>query len=138
MHAYYAVFLKQDRGQELLNLMWISLPFDKQGLTDLRDTDLVKALARTLHHSSITCEYRNPYEHDPSGNVSALLSLPPEVFAEWLNTLPPHLRAKLPVHQHFGDAWLDTVNRRLPLCNKHFDDVTDVSLAQAALAKLIR
>ena len=46
-HAYHAPFLKQDRGQELLNLMWISLPHDKRGLTDLRDAELVKALVRT-------------------------------------------------------------------------------------------
>ena len=137
-HPYHAPFLKQVRGQELLNLMWISLHHDKRGLTDLRDTEMVKALVRTTCHSLSTCEYRNPFEHDPTGNVSALLSLPPEVFVEWLNKLTPDLLAKLPAHQHFGDAWLTTVNRRLPLSNQKFDDVPDTSLAQAVLAKFIR
>lgn len=136
-HPYHAPFLKQVRGQELLNLMWISLPHDKRGLTDLRDTEMVKAMVRTTCHSLTTCEYRNPFEHDPSGNVSALLVQPPEVFSEWLNKLPPNLLAKLPLHQLFGDAWVATVNVRLPLCNQKFDDVTDTSLAMTALAKFI-
>lgn len=137
-HPYYAVFLKQDRGQELLNLMWISLPHDKRGLTDLRDSELVKAMVRTTCHSLTTCEYRNPYEKDPAGNVSSLLCQPPEVFAEWLNKLDPKLRAKLPLHQHLGDAWVTTVNQRLALCNKDFDAVEDVSLAAGLLAKFSR
>lgn len=137
-HPYHAPFLKQDRGQELLNLMWISLPHDKRGLTDLRDGDLVKALVRTTCHSVATCEYRNPYEHDPAGNVSSLLCQPPEVFTEWLNRLEPTLRAKLPLYQHLGDAWVTTVNQRLPLCNKNFDAMEDVSLAAGLLAKFSR
>lgn len=137
-HPYYDAFVKQDRGQELLNLMWISLPHDKRGLTDLRDTEMVKAMVRTTCHSLDTCEYRNPYEHDPSGNVSALLCQPPEVFVEWLNKLTPELRAKLPLQQHLGAAWLATVNERLPLCNRNFDAVHDVSLAAGLLAKFSR
>jgi hypothetical protein len=138
MHEYYSAFLKQDRGQELLNLMWISLPFDKRGLTDLSDTNLVKAMVRTSCHSIITCEYRNPYEHDPSGNISALLCQPPEVFVEWLNSRSMALRGKLPLHQLLGETWVATVNKRLPLCNKSFDDMPDVSLAQAYLTTFAR
>lgn len=137
-HAYHAPFLKQDRGQELLNLMWISLPHDKRGLTDLRDAELVKALVRTTCHSIVTCEYRNPYEHDPAGNVSTLLSQPPEVFVEWLNSLTPEKLAKLPLHRHLEWRWVAVVNERLPLCNKNFDAVPDVSLAAGLLAKFSR
>ena len=137
-HPYYAVFLKQDRGQELLNLMWISLPHDKRGLADLRDTEMVKAMVRTTCHSLATCDYCNPYEKDPAGNVGALLSQPPEVFAEWLNSLTPEKLAKLPAYQHLGAAWVTTVNERLPLCNKNFDVVQDVSLAAGLLAKFSR
>lgn len=137
-HPSHAPFLSHARGQQLLNLLWISLPHDKKGLADMRDTEMVRALARTLYCSLDTCEYRNPFEHDPASSVTTLLSQPPEVFVEWLNKLTPDLLAKLPLYQHLGAVWVATVNARLPLCNKNFDDTPDTSLAMAALAKFIR
>lgn len=134
----YSLMLKQARGLEIMNMFWISREFDKRGITDMSDTSLVQAVVRTLNHSSATGEHRNPHACDPAGNISALLLQSPETFTAWLNKMPMEALAKLPVYQHLGAEWLSTVNRRLPMCNKHFDDVSDVSLAQAALAKFFR
>ena len=137
-HTMYGPLLRQPRGLEIMNLLFISRGFDKRGATDLSNPNLIKAVIGTLNSSMTTCEPRNPFEHDPAGNISALLLQPPELFAAWLNKLPMELMVKLPMHTLMGSEWLATVNQRLPLCNKHFDDVPDVSLAQAALAEFLR
>lgn len=134
----YGLLLKQTNGLQIMNMFWISRDFDARGMTDMRDTHLVKAVVQTLNHSAATCEHRNPHLYDPAGNVSALLLYPPELFVAWLNHLSSELLHKLPLYQYLGAEWVTTVNRRLPLCNAHFDAVTDVSLARAALAKLLR
>lgn len=134
----YGAMLKQARGLQIMNLFWISRDFDRRGVTDMSDPNLVKALVQTLNHCATTGEHRNPHSQDPAGNISALLLQPPELFAAWLNKLPMDVMVKLPLFQHLGAEWLATVNRRLPKCNKAFDDVPDVSLAQAALAKFLR
>lgn len=137
-HTMYGPLLKQPRGLEIMNMLFISREFDKRGATDLSDPNLIKSVIGTLNSGIATCEPRNPFEHDPAGNISTLLLQPPETFAAWLNKLPMEYMVKLPMHSYTGGEWLATVNRRLPLCNKRFDDVSDVSLAQAALAKFLR